>query len=115
MTPNTPSALAPFTESMLVPSTSSHILSPPVGADEVRIVAGGAGWMGTFALLARTMIRDLLTDNAPIYARFVVRHGDSMHRVVAGEVTSWSDDDAVTFTDGLVLVLDVEELCSVSI
>lgn len=108
-------ARATFTESFVVPAGDSANICPPVAPDEVCLLAGGTRWMGTFARLARTMVRDALEDNKPVYTKFVIRNGDNTYRIVRGDVLKWADGNRIHFSDGLMLTLDTEELWSVSI
>jgi hypothetical protein len=108
-------ARATFTESFVVPASDSATICPPVEPDEVCLIAGGTGWMGTFAKLARALIQDVLDDGVPVYTRFVIRHDDHSYRIVRGDVLQWADGNRIHFSDGLMLTLDTEELWSVSI
>ena len=89
-------------------STTTHFVPrasaiDPLLPDEIRMQAGRAGWMGTFALTASFLINDLLTDDEPVTATLVFDDDEvDTLRVVQGRITEWTAD-TIRFDDGLWL------------
>lgn len=90
---------------------------PPLAGDEIRLQAGGAGWMGTFHLTAGFMVNNILDDGQPVAARLVLEDwgADTGYLLaVTGEVATWTGN-TVTFVDGVELDLTDTELLSVTL
>jgi hypothetical protein len=86
----------------------------PLRSDEIRLQAGGAGWMGTFGMTASFMINDILSDGLPIDNVTLVFEDDrDKALVVQGRVTEWTVTE-VTFDDGAVLDLS-DDLLAVTL
>lgn len=97
---------------------------PPLYPDQIRLQCGGAGWMGTFAKMARLLAEDLLDDGEPFEATIVIRaemradnHLDLPDDkvVIRGRVSAWLHS-AILFEDGTYVVLaDEDTLVAVTI
>jgi hypothetical protein len=91
--------------------SSSTRPAAPLDSD-LRLETGGS-WAGTFAKVARALIKDILEDSEPVRdVTIVVESGFSRFDTYTGDVEFY-EHNTVTFTDGYQL--DVQDMVALSV
>ena len=90
-----------------IPSTiyPARLGLPPVATDEIRLEAGGTGWMGTFGNALRFIVADVLSGDEGFEATVQVNHHRDAIDLLRGKVVS-IDPECITFEDGVEVELD---------
>lgn len=77
---------------------------------DLEIASSGGGWMGTFAVVMRRTVSDMLDDGPYGPVEVMVEDGT----VYVGEMAEWSSEDAFTITvpGMLPIVIEIEDVRS---
>jgi hypothetical protein len=72
---------------------------------DMLLTSSGQGWCGTFAIVVRTAVEDILSDGAPFSA--VIEHETEVGDLQVGTHQIESvDGDQITTTEKIVIPLD---------
>lgn len=79
----------------LHPDFYTRLLHNPVSDEQIRLVAGGEAWMGTFALLVTTLVDDLLADGLSFEADVLWQDEYDEHVQTIGPIAAVDADHLV--------------------
>lgn len=85
-------------------SADRAVLEPPVEDSQIRLTAGGAGFMGTFTKMAAALVNDILDDGEPIMATLVTEDETDHEFVQLDGLIVKYEKRLVTFEDGTTVL-----------